>query len=79
MSSDKEFICTLHSQHHCEELRSYSRLCELKIDHKYITKSCKYRLEAVVISAAEQGESPENVTQHPLKARAEATSEADVF
>ncbi|MFA5166817.1 MAG: hypothetical protein WC449_06030 [Candidatus Paceibacterota bacterium] len=83
-SSDKEIICTLHSQHSCEHIRSYSRTCELNTNHKYVSTNCKYRLEAVVLSAAGQGESPENVVQQtngakPSEIAADTMDIKDVF
>jgi hypothetical protein len=54
----KEFICTLHTYHGCSYQHSYSRECSLKADHKYVTETCPYRLEAVLLAAAEKEESP---------------------
>ena len=72
----KQLICVLHTSVGCSSRSSYESHCRLENHSIYAT--CKYQLEAV-IPAAIQDESPENVVQQPLKAGAEATSEADVF
>lgn len=60
---DKQFICTLHTQHECSYQRSYHRDCELEVRGDFATASCPFRLEAVVLAAAKPVESPENVVQ----------------
>jgi hypothetical protein len=44
----------LHSSHDCQN-RNYKKGCAMRV--------CKYRVEAIVLKAAEPEESPENVVQ----------------
>ena len=59
---EKEFICMLHSKHDCKH-RNYSQRCAMREDSGYAKCICQYRVEAVVLAAAEPEESPENVVQ----------------
>ena len=69
---EKQIICILHSQHDCAYRRSYARGCDLKIVDDFATAQCPYRIEATVLAAAKQEESPVSDVQQPQYAIAAA-------
>ena len=74
---EKEFICMLHSKHDCEH-RNYSKRCAMREDSGFAKRTCKYRVEAVVLAAAELEESPENVVQQGQPEKTTDTMEAEI-
>lgn len=67
---EKEFICMLHSNHDCEN-RNYRKNCAMSEDSGYAKRTCQYRVEAVVLAAAENEESPVSDVQQPQPKRAD--------
>ena len=59
---EKEFICMLHSEHDCQH-HNWHKNCAMREESGFAKRTCQYRVEAVVLAAAEPEESPENVVQ----------------
>ena len=64
MEKEREFICTLHSDHSCEHRHYNERVCKLNAKGIFVLATCQYRMEAIIVNVAEEKEeSPENVVQ----------------
>lgn len=74
---EKEFICMLHSEHDCEN-RNYRKGCAMREDSGYAKRTCQYRVEAVVLAAAEDSGVAKNVVQQGQPEKTADTMEMDI-